>query len=174
MAEAAPVNELESLAHAGRAGIRVAVAESLTSGLLCSRIGEGEGASTWFAGGVVTYLTETKERLLGLTPGTDPCSADCAVQLATGARRLFQADVAVATTGVGGPDPEAGHPPGTVFVGWSIAGASGSQRLALDGGPDAVLAATVEHALGLLALHSRLALHLRAERHERSIVRSDG
>ena len=168
------MNELESLAHAGRAGIRVAVAESLTSGLLCSRIGEGEEASTWFAGGVITYLTETKERLLGLTQGTDPCSADCAVQLATGARRLFQVDVAVATTGVGGPDPEAGHAPGTVFVGWANAGASGSQRLALHGGPDAVLAATVEHALVLLALHSRLAVHLRAERHERPTVRSDG
>lgn len=145
------MDELERLAQVGRSGMRVAVAESLTSGLLCSEIGKGEDASDWFAGGVVAYRTQTKEELLGLPPGTDPCSAACAVQLAVGARELFDADVAISTTGVGGPLPEGGHEPGTVFLGWATAAASGYRGLALGGGPEAVLNSTVDQALSLLA-----------------------
>lgn len=146
------MNELQRLAQAGRAGVRVAVAESLTSGLLCSEIGKGEDASSWFAGGVVAYLRQTKEQLLGLTPGTDPCSATCSVQLAIGVRELLRADVAVSTTGVGGPQAEDGHAPGTVFLGWATPSGSGHRRLALAGGPRAVLRSTVDQALSLLAL----------------------
>ncbi|WP_454157443.1 CinA family protein [Microbacterium lacticum] len=50
---------------ARRRRLRVAVAESLTSGALASAVGAGEGASTWFCGGVVAYLPEVKERVLG-------------------------------------------------------------------------------------------------------------
>lgn len=142
---------LERLTHAGRSGVRIAVAESLTSGLLCSEIGKGEDASDWFAGGVVAYRTQTKEELLGLPAGIDPCSPACAVQLAVGARELFDADVAVSTTGVGGPLPEGGHEPGTVFLGWATATASGYRGLALGGSPDAVLRVTIKQALSLLA-----------------------
>ncbi|WP_136043172.1 MULTISPECIES: CinA family protein [unclassified Microbacterium] len=135
-------------------GLRVAVAESLTSGQLASTVGAGSEASEWFAGGVVAYLTDVKERVLGLVPGTDPCSAACAEQLATGARDLLDADLCVSTTGVGGPDPEGGHPPGTVYLGWATADAVGHRRLALTGDPEEVLAATVEAAVRLLAFHA--------------------
>jgi nicotinamide-nucleotide amidase len=134
--------------------LRVAVAESLTSGQLASTVGAGADASEWFAGGIVAYLTDVKERVLGLTPGTDPCSAACAEQLATGARDLFEADLCVSTTGVGGPDPEGGHAPGTVYLGWATADAVGHRRLALTGEPEEVLAATVEAAVRLLAFHA--------------------
>lgn len=127
------------------------MAESLTSGLLCSTVGKGEHASEWFAGGVVAYLTGTKERLLGLEPGTDPCSAACATQLASGVRGLLDADVAVATTGIGGPEPEDGHPPGTVYLGWSTGSANGHQHLVIEGDPETVLQITVERAVALLA-----------------------
>ncbi|WP_288967632.1 CinA family protein [uncultured Microbacterium sp.] len=135
-------------------GLRIAVAESLTSGMLAHTIGAGEGASEWFAGGIVAYMTAVKERVLGLTPGTDPCSAACAEQLAVGARRLFDADLTVSTTGVGGPDAQGGHPAGTVFLGWATAEDQGHRRLALVGDPEEILAATVDAAVGLLAFHA--------------------
>ncbi|MFD5213803.1 CinA family protein [Microbacterium sp. NPDC058345] len=146
------VTQLSDLARSR--GIRVAVAESLTSGTLAGAVGEGESASEWFAGGITAYMTEVKERVLGLRPGTDPCSAECAEQLARGARELFDVDLAVSTTGVGGPDPQDGHPPGTVYLGWATRSATGHRRLDLDGDPDEVLSATIEAAVRMLAFHA--------------------
>lgn len=135
-------------------GLRICVAESLTSGRLANTVGAGEGASDWFAGGIVAYFTEVKERVLGLPPGTDPTSAACAEQLASGALRLFDADICVSTTGVGGPGPEGGHPPGTVYLGWATAEATGHRRLALTGEPEEVIDASVDAALRLLAMRA--------------------
>lgn len=146
------VTQLSDLARAR--GLRVAVAESLTSGTLAGAIGEGEQASEWFAGGVVAYMVDTKERVLGLEPGTDPCSAACAEQLARGAQELFDVDLAVSTTGVGGPDADGGHAPGTVFLGWSTRSAVGHRRLSIDADPEQVLTATVEAAVRMLAFHA--------------------
>ncbi|MBT2496898.1 CinA family protein [Microbacterium sp. ISL-59] len=148
-------DDIERLSDLARErGLRVAVAESLTSGRLANTVGSGAEASEWFAGGVVAYLTDVKERVLGLVPGTDPCSAACAEQLALGARDLLDADLCVSTTGVGGPDPEGAHEPGTVYLGWATADAVGHRRLALTGDPEEVLAATVEAAVRLLAFHA--------------------
>ncbi|WP_307861119.1 CinA family protein [Microbacterium sp. SD291] len=133
--------------------LRVCVAESLTSGRLANTVGAGEGASEWFAGGIVAYLTDVKERLLGLPPGTDPCSGACAEQLAAGALRLFDADICVSTTGVGGPGPEGGHPAGTVYVGWATASARGHRALSLVGDPQQVLDDATAAAVRLLAFH---------------------
>lgn len=135
-------------------GLRVCVVESLTSGRLASTIGAGENAGDWFAGGIVAYLTDVKESLLGLTPGTDPCSAECAEHLAASALRLFDADLCVSTTGVGGPGPEGGHEPGTVFVGWATSDGVGHRMLALTGDPQEVLDETVDTATKLLAFHA--------------------
>lgn len=135
-------------------GLRIGVAESLTSGRLASAVGAGESASEWFAGGIVSYLTDVKERVLGLEPGTDPCSSACAEQLAGGARELLDADVCVSTTGVGGPGPEDGHEPGTVYLGWATRTARGHRRLDLDGDPEQVLDQTVDAALELLVAHT--------------------
>ncbi|GAT73696.1 CinA domain-containing protein [Microbacterium sp. HM58-2] len=134
-------------------GLSVCVAESLTSGRLANTVGAAEAASTWFAGGIVAYLTEVKERVLGLTPGTDPCSATCAEQLAAGALALFDADICVSTTGVGGPGPEGGHPAGTVYLGWATAEGRGHRALALVGDPEQVLEQATAAAARLLALH---------------------
>ena len=111
----------------------LAVAESLTSGALASAVGGGEGASTWFGGGIVAYLPEVKERVLGFPADRDPTSAECAEQLARAARELFDADVCVSTTGVGGPDAEDGHPAGEVYIGWATRDEVGNRRLELDG-----------------------------------------
>lgn len=148
-----PVDDaLESIsADAQRTGVRIALAESLTSGALASRVGAGERASEWFAGGVVAYQLRTKHDVLGVPEEIDPCSAECAELLAIGVRRLLGADVAVSATGVGGPEPEDGHAPGTVYLGWSSDGWVGHTFLQLDGGPEEVLDATVTAAVHLLA-----------------------
>ncbi|MBW9120819.1 CinA family protein [Microbacterium trichothecenolyticum] len=130
--------------------LTVAVAESLTCGLLASEIGKGENASEWFCGAVVAYQTAVKEQVLGVPDGLDPCSAECASRLAQGVRSLLQADIAVATTGVGGPDSEDGHPPGTVFLGWADATRSGAELFHFGGEPEDVLRATVDRAMILL------------------------
>jgi nicotinamide-nucleotide amidase len=150
---AIPVDENLARISSGarRDGIRIAVAESLTSGRLASRIGAGEQASEWFAGGVVAYQLRTKHDVLGVPEGIDPCSPECAELLAIGLRRLLDVDVAVSVTGVGGPDPEDGHEPGTVYVGWSTGNSTGHRLLQLEGGPDEVLDGTVAAAMELLA-----------------------
>jgi nicotinamide-nucleotide amidase len=130
--------------------VRIAVAESLTCGTLASTIGAGSDAENWFAGGVVAYQMQVKEEVLGVESGIDPCSAACAEQLALGVKRLLGVDVAVSTTGVGGPDPQDGHPPGTVFLGWATASGVGHRRLALSGSPEEVLSQTVDAAVSML------------------------
>src|SRR5699024_9950785 len=116
--------------------------------------GAGEEASTWFAGGIVAYLTDVKQNLLKMTPGVDPCSAECAQQLAGGGLALFNADVCVATTGVGGPDTEGGHEPGTVYLGWATGDGVGQLRLQLEGDPDTVLTATIAAACQLVRVRT--------------------
>lgn len=147
--------DLDRLAElADEHGLRVCVAESLTSGRLASTVGAGSGAGGWFGGGIVAYQTAEKERILGVTPGLDPCSAEVAEQLAEGARRLFDADLCVATTGVGGPGPENGHPAGTVYFGWATADGAGNRMLSLPGEPEDVMNAAVAAAVRLLLLHA--------------------
>lgn len=144
-----PIDRLSRLAR--ERSLTVAVAESLTSGLLAARVGEGDGAGDWFSGGVVAYRPSVKVDVLRVPEGIDPCSAECAEALATGVRDLLDADIAVSTTGVGGPGPEGGHDPGTVYLGWASSDGAGFDHLELSGKPDEILEATVEHALRLLA-----------------------
>jgi nicotinamide-nucleotide amidase len=98
----------------------IACAESLTGGSLGARLTAVPGASSWFAGTAVTYSSEAKRDLLGVSEevleraGT--VSEECAVAMAAGARRVFRADLGLSTTGVAGPDHLEGKAPGTVFV----------------------------------------------------------
>ncbi|MCE7482970.1 CinA family protein [Microbacterium profundi] len=144
-------DEIDRLSRVAIAdALRVAVVESLTAGGLAHAIGAGDDASSWFAGGIVAYMTDVKQHLLNVSAGVDPCSAECAEQLAVGGLELFGGDVCVATTGVGGPDPEDGHPPGTVYLGWAMHDQRGHEHLQFEGDPDAVLSATVEAGVRLL------------------------
>jgi len=132
-------------------GVTIAVAESLTCGALVNALGAGESSSEWLAGGVAAYMMSTKVDVLGVTVGIDPCSAQCAEELAVGVRTLLRADVAMSTTGVGGPDPEDGHEPGTVFIGWATGDGQGHVALKFEGGPEEVLEQSVATALRELA-----------------------
>lgn len=97
------------------------LAESLTGGLVASRIVSVPGASEWFAGAVVSYATELKQRLLGVPEGP-VVSSEAAAAMAAGAARLLRSDVALATTGVAGPAEQDGQAPGTVFAGVVLPG----------------------------------------------------
>src|SRR5690348_11417735 len=131
------------IAHlASDRGVVVAVAESLTSGAIASRLGAGEDAASWFAGGVVAYQEPVKFELLGVPEGP-VVTAECATAMAAGVRRLTGADVAVAVTGVGGPDPSEGKPAGTVFVAVDRDSGATAQERHFRGGPEEVLEATV-------------------------------
>jgi len=92
-----------------------AVAESLTGGLLVARLAAGDSASKWLRGGITAYQAEVKQRVLGVPPGP-VVTEETARAMADGVADLFRADLAVAVTGVGGPDPEEGKPPGTVWI----------------------------------------------------------
>ena len=102
-------------------GWTVATAESLTAGLVAARLADVPGASAVLRGGVVAYAPEVKRDVLGVPAevledhGT--VSDATAASMAQRVRELTGADVGVALTGVAGPDPSEGHPPGRVHVG---------------------------------------------------------
>jgi nicotinamide-nucleotide amidase len=132
-------------------GETLAVAESLTGGALAAAVVDVPGASAVFRGGVVSYATDLKHALLGVDAdllaregAVDP---EVARQMAEGVRERLGSTWGAATTGVAGPDPQDGRPPGLVFV--AVAGPSASlvERLTLQGGRAAVRAATVAAAL---------------------------
>lgn len=143
------------LASLGRAGRSLAVAESLTGGMLAATLVDVPGASSVFRGAVVAYATDLKSALLGvdsaLLDSRGAVDPEVARQMAAGVRDRLGADVGVATTGVAGPDPQDGQPPGTVFVAVDVRGGlSQVQAFVLDGDRAAVRAATVQAALALL------------------------
>ncbi|MGQ4404027.1 CinA family protein [Streptomyces hayashii] len=114
----------------------LAVAESLTGGLVAAEITSVPGASKVFRGSVTAYATDLKHRLLGVDAGLlearGAVDAQVAAQMAAGARSTLGADWAVATTGVAGPDPQDGQPVGTVFV--AVDGPSGADSGSAGGG----------------------------------------
>ncbi|WP_243744623.1 CinA family protein [Streptomyces hainanensis] len=139
-----------------RRGETVAVAESLTGGLVAAALTTVPGASKAFVGSVTAYATAVKREVLGvdgeLLAERGAVDAEVARQLATGVRELLGAGWGVATTGVAGPEPQDGHPVGTVFVAVSAPGSGGvvAQRLMLRGDRAAVRAESVRAVLILL------------------------
>lgn len=147
---------LDGVVHEALAarGETVAVAESLTGGLLAAALTTRAGASETFRGSVVVYATDLKESLAGVPAdvlATDgPVSASTAAALAAGARDRLGADWGLAVTGVAGPTEQDGQPVGTVFVG--VAGPSGErvEPLHLRGDRTRIREVSVVSALDLL------------------------
>lgn len=135
--------------------LTVALAESLTGGLVAAALTDVPGASAVVRGGVVAYATDLKASVLGvdaaLLERVGAVDAEVAAGMAEGVRRLLAADYGVSTTGVAGPDPADGRAVGTVFV--AVAGPGGTRvaQHRFTGGRDAVRRASVDAALGLLA-----------------------
>jgi nicotinamide-nucleotide amidase len=122
-------------------GETLAVAESLTGGLVAAAITDVPGASQAFRGSVTAYATEVKHQLLGVDAtlldqrgAVDP---QVAAQMADGVRKALGADWGISTTGVAGPDPQDGQPVGTVHV--AVAGPLCADSGAFDGGKVASL-----------------------------------
>jgi nicotinamide-nucleotide amidase len=148
-----------SLAHKvvsllSRERTTIATAESLTGGLVAAALTSVPGASKVFAGGIVAYSAELKAKLLGVPTGlldrvgtVDP---DVAVAMARGARQRLGAKIAVATTGVAGPDPVGDLPPGIVYGAVSFAERELHLALTLEGDRAQIRHDTVRHVLGLL------------------------
>jgi nicotinamide-nucleotide amidase len=97
-------------------GVTLGVAESLTGGLIASRLVNVPGASAWFRGGVVAYHEQVKFDVLGVPVGP-VVSAAAAAAMARGVCRVTGSDVGLGITGVAGPDDQEGVDPGTIFVG---------------------------------------------------------
>ena len=150
---------LEGVVHEllAAAGQTVAVAESLTGGLLGAALTARPGSSASYRGGVVVYATDLKHTLTGVPADVltehGAVSEQTALALARGVRERLGADWGLAVTGVAGPDEQEGQPVGTVFVG--IAGPAGEhvRRLRLPGDRDRVRALTVTQALDQLRRH---------------------
>ncbi|MFF0789070.1 CinA family protein [Streptomyces spiralis] len=143
-------------------GETIAVAESLTGGLVAAEITSVPGASKVFRGSVTAYATELKHELLGVDAtllaqrgAVDP---QVAAQMAAGVRKALGADWGIATTGVAGPDPQDGQSVGTVFVAVDGPGekengtAPGEKTAALrlNGGRAEIRMETVRSVLALL------------------------
>ena len=147
---------LDGVVHAllaGR-GESVAVAESLTGGLLSATLSQRPGSSATYRGGLVVYATDLKDSLAGV-PGAllathGAVSAETAEALAAGARTRLGATWGLGVTGVAGPSEQEGKPVGTVHV--ALAGPTGVQvrTMRLPGDRDRVRLLTVTTALDLL------------------------
>lgn len=140
-------------------GWTLAVAESLTGGLVAAELTGVPGASRSFRGSVTAYATALKHELLGvdaaLLAARGAVDADVARAMAEGVRDRLGADWGAATTGVAGPDPQDGQPVGTVFV--AVAGPPGAvvTPLSLAGGRAGIRAQSVAAVLALLAAQLR-------------------
>jgi nicotinamide-nucleotide amidase len=133
----------------------VAVAESLTGGLVCAALTSVPGSSAVVRGGFVVYATDLKWGLAGVDPdllaargAVDP---DVAVQMATGARDRCGATWGLGLTGVAGPDPQDGVAPGTVHIGIAGPASANVSTITVAGNRHEVRAAAVRAAVGLLA-----------------------
>ncbi|GHI04426.1 damage-inducible protein CinA [Streptomyces cellostaticus] len=143
-------------------GESLAVAESLTGGLVAAEITAVPGASRVLRGSVTAYATELKHELLGVDAtllaqcgAVDP---QVAAQMAVGVRKALRADWGIATTGVAGPEPQDGRPVGTVFVavdgpltaGSGSAGGGKVEALRLNGDRAEIRMESVRSVLALL------------------------
>ncbi|MGI8792921.1 MAG: competence/damage-inducible protein A [Acidimicrobiales bacterium] len=112
----------DAVGHLLRArSLSLGLAESVTGGLVGSRLTNVVGSSEWFRGSIVAYASEVKYDLLGVADGPVVCE-EAAAAMAIGARRALGADVGLSVTGVAGPAEQDGQAPGTVFFGLTMPG----------------------------------------------------
>lgn len=150
------------LALLAERGETLAVAESLTGGLVAAELTSVPGASKSFRGSVTAYATTLKREvlrvdgtLLAERGAVDP---EVARQMAAGVRDVLGAGWGIATTGVAGPEPQDGQPVGTVYV--AVAGPNGVEKvvaLRLNGGRAEIRRECVRSVLELLSgeLHEK-------------------
>lgn len=158
-AQDAPASDHKTLAGALQAELfarrlMLATAESLTGGQLGDVLSAAPGASDTYLGGVVSYATSVKQKVLGVSQETvdehGVVSGRCAEEMAQGVRDLMGADWGVSTTGVAGPTEQEGKPVGLVFVGVAGDGLVRSRRHEFDGERAEIRAKATAAAMDLL------------------------
>ncbi len=146
----------EVIARLIERGLTIAIAESLTGGLLVAELIKVPGASATVLGGVVAYNTALKHSVLGVDASLlrdyGPVHPEVARQMADRVRTALAvngvpADIGLSTTGVAGPGPQDGHPAGTVYLGLAIGEDVSSLRLELGGDRAAIREKTVSESL---------------------------
>lgn len=131
-------------------GLTLALAESVTGGLVSGRLTSIPGASHVLSGSVVSYASAVKHDVLGVPPGPVVSEA-AAVAMADGVRRLLGTDVGLSLTGVAGPTEQDGQPVGTLWVGLSREGSeTTAAHFRLPGQRDPMRQMAVISALDLL------------------------
>lgn len=136
----------------------LAVAESLTGGLVGDRLASVPGASNWFRGGIIAYDNRVKVEFLGvpqrLLDEKGAVSAEVAEAMAIGCRKRLGTDLAVSTTGVAGPGPLAeDKPAGLVYVGLAWEGGAATTTVSWLGTRQEVRSRTARLALNQVRLH---------------------
>ena len=133
--------------------MKLATAESCTGGMIAAAITEIAGSSAWFDRSMVTYSNEAKIEMLGVRPGLlsqfGAVSEPTARAMASGALERSRASMAVAVTGIAGPDGGTKDKPvGMVCFGWAVRGAPTEvETIHFPGDRATVRAMTVRHAL---------------------------
>jgi nicotinamide-nucleotide amidase len=139
--------------------LTIAVAESLTGGMICESLTSIPGASQVLLGGFVTYTEQTKAGFLNVSEELlkthGAVSEECARAMAENARRITGSDLAVSATGFAGPDGGIGDKPvGTVFIGLATKDGISCKRLRFIGNRSRIRALATLHALNALRLQA--------------------
>lgn len=139
-------------------GLKLAIAESCTGGLLADRITDVPGSSEYFLGGIVAYAYEAKVALLGVAWETlksyGAVSRETVLEMARGARNALGADVAISVSGIAGPGGGLPNKPvGTTWLGFSTAGEELAYMRQFGGNRRENKALAVDAALAILIDH---------------------
>jgi len=135
-------------------GLTLGLAESVTGGLVAGRLTAIPGASEVLRGSIVSYASEVKFDLLGVTRGSVVSEA-AAAEMALGARRVLGSDVALALTGVAGPTEQDGMPVGTLCIGLAIGDEVITTKVRLPGQREQMRQMSVITALDFVRRHLR-------------------
>ena len=132
----------------------ISTAESITGGLIASKICEISGASNYFKGGVVSYTKEAKCSLLGLNMADiekyGVYSKETVVSMAKGIKEKTKSDIAIATSGVAGPGPDEGVEAGTVYFCYYIDDYILTEKKVFEGNRNEIRNKAAEYALGVV------------------------
>ncbi len=134
--------------------LTISTAESITGGLIASKICEIAGASNYFKGGVVSYTKEAKCSLLGLNMADiekyGVYSKETVVSMAKGIKEKTKSDIAIATSGVAGPGPDEGVEAGTVYFCYYIDDYILTEKKVFEGNRNEIRNKAAEYALGVV------------------------
>jgi len=114
-------------------GMYISFAESCTGGLAAKSLTDVPGASKVFECGIVSYSSDIKNKLLGVSDSwlleNGPINAETAVQMAAGIKKVADSDIGISITGVAGPGPDGIHPEGEIYIGLVAGGSSYALKL---------------------------------------------